>query len=245
MVATHLGEAFVRRATGILNEVRRMHDEVEQLRGNASGQLTIGLSIAAHLWLLPKVLDPFRRQFAKVHLHIIEGFYPTLEQGLLDGSVDFYVGPDPGHKFVGKLRRETLFSGRRAVLCRSKHPLAHATSLRELANAEWITTSITPKAEKELGALFRSHDLPDPKLALRSQSALTLLTCLANSDLLAMAPAQWVMSPFAGRVLTAIRVKEELSAPPIIAVTRADAPPSPAAIFLLDLIGRAAKHVGE
>ena len=65
MVATRLGEAFVRRATAILNDVRRVRDEIEQLRGNASGQLTIGLSIAAHLWLLPKVLDPFRRKFSK------------------------------------------------------------------------------------------------------------------------------------------------------------------------------------
>jgi LysR family transcriptional regulator of abg operon len=240
MIATRLGEAFVKRATAILNDVRRAQDEVEQLRGNPVGQVTVGLSIAAHLWLLPKVLDPFRRRFSKVHLHIIEGFYPTLEQGLLDGSVDFYVGPDPGHKLPRTLQKTTLLAGRRAVLCRSKHPLAHATSLKELVGAEWITTSITP-----LGALFRRYDLPEPKLALRSQSALTLLTCLAHSDLLAMAPAQWTMSPFANRVLTAVPVKEELSAPPIIAVTRADVPPSPAAGFLRDLIGRAAGHIGR
>ena len=245
MIATRLGEAFVKRATAILNDVRRAQDEVEQLRGNPVGQVTVGLSIAAHLWLLPKVLDPFRRRFSKVHLHIIEGFYPTLEQGLLDGSVDFYVGPDPGHKLPRTLQKTILLAGRRAVLCRSKHPLAHATSLKELVGAEWITTSITPKAEKELGALFRRYDLPEPKLALRSQSALTLLTCLAHSDLLAMAPAQWTMSPFANRVLTAVPVKEELSAPPIIAVTRADVPPSPAAGFLRDLIGRAAGHIGR
>ncbi len=245
MIATRLGEAFVRRATAILNDVRRAQDEVEQLRGNAVGQVRVGLSIAAHLWLLPKVLGPFRRRFSKAHLHIIEGFFPTLEQGLLDGSVDFYVGPDPGHKLPRTLQKTFLLSGRRAVLCRSKHPLAHATSLKELVGAEWITTSITPKAEKELGALFRRYDLPEPKLALRSQSALTLLTCLAHSDLLAMAPAQWTMSPFANRVLTAVAVKEELSAPPIIAVTRADVPPSPAAGFMLDLIGRAAGHVGR
>ena len=245
MIATRLGEAFVKRATAILNDVRRAQDEVEQLRGNPVGQVTVGLSIAAHLWLLPKVLDQFRRRFSKVHLHIIEGFYPTLEQGLVDGSVDFYVGPDPGHNLPRILQKTTLLAGRRAVLCRSKHPLAHATSLKELVGAEWITTSITPKAEKELGALFRRYDLPEPKLALRSQSALTLLTCLAHSDLLAMAPAQWTMSPFANRVLTAVPVKEELSAPPIIAVTRADVPPSPAAGFLRDLIGRAAGHIGR
>jgi DNA-binding transcriptional LysR family regulator len=84
--------------------------------------------------------------------------------------------------------------------------------------------------------------LPEPRLALRSQSALTLLTCVAHSDLLAMAPARWTMAPFASRVLTAIPVTEELSAPPIITVRRADVPPSPAAGYLIDLIERAATN---
>ena len=245
MLLTPLGEAFVRRATAILNDVRRAGDEFEQLRGNAVGSVTVGLSIAAHLWLLPKVLEPFRRRFANVHLHIIEGFYPTLEQGLHDGSVDFYVGPDPGQKLLRALQKTLLLPGRRAVLCRSKHPLANATSLKELIRTEWITTSITPRAEKELGVLFKRYGLPEPTLALRSQSALTLLTCLAHSDLLAMAPAQWTMSPFANRVLAAIPVKEELSAPAIILVTRTDVPPSPAASFLIDLINRAAGRIGR
>ena len=58
-------------------------------------------------------------------------------------------------------------------------------------------------------------------------------------------PAQWTMSPFANRVLTAIRVKEELSAPAIIFVTRSNVPPSPAASFFIDLIKRAAGHIGS
>jgi len=244
MVVTPLGKAFVKRATAILNDVRRAEDEFAQLRGNAVGQVRIGLSIAAHLWLLPKVLLPFRRRFPKIHLHIIEGFYPTLEQGLQDGSFDFYVGPDPGLTLPRALDRETLLAGRRAVLCRAKHPLASATSLKELANAEWITTSITPKAEKELGVLFRRYGLPEPTLAMRSQSALTLLTCLTHSDLLAMAPAQWTLSPFADRILTQIQVKEELSAPSIIIVTRSGVPLAPAASFLLDLMRRVAGHLG-
>jgi DNA-binding transcriptional LysR family regulator len=120
----------------------------------------------------------------------------------------------------------------------------NATSLKDLIDAEWVTTSITPKAEKELGVLFKRYGLPEPTLAMRSQSALTLLTCLAHSDLLAMAPAQWTISPFANRVLTAIPVREELSAPAIILVTRSDVPPSPAAGFFIDLIKRAADHIG-
>jgi LysR family transcriptional regulator of abg operon len=243
MIATPLGAAFIRRAIGILNDMRHARDEFEQLRGNAAGTIAVGLSMAAHLWLLPKALRPFRRKFPKIHLHVVEGFYPTLELGLQDGSVDFYIGPDPGLTLAPGLHGEVLFSGRRAVLSRSKHPLADATSLKELQNAEWITTSITPKAENEIGDLFKRYGLRQPTLVLRCQSALTLLTCLANSDLLAMAPAQWMDSPFANRILTTIDVREELSAPPIIAITRSDVPLVPAAIFLLDLMKRAASHV--
>ena len=79
MMVTPLGQAFVRRATAILNDVRRAQEEFEQLRGNAVGLVTIGLSIAAHLQLLPKTLQQFRQRYPKVRLRIIEGFYPTLE----------------------------------------------------------------------------------------------------------------------------------------------------------------------
>ena len=192
MIATPLGVAFVQRANSILNDVRRAKDEFEQLKGNATGEVTIGLSIAAHLRLLPGSLRPFRERHPKIRLHIIEGFYPTLAPGLQDGSVDFYIGPDPGLRLPSALKKETLLTEERAVLCRVKHPLAHATSLKELRHAAWITTSITPKAENEIGDIFKRHRLPEPVLALQSQSALTLLTCLTNSDLLAMAPAQWV-----------------------------------------------------
>jgi DNA-binding transcriptional LysR family regulator len=100
------------------------------------------------------------------------------------------------------------------------------------------------KAESEIGDLFKRYKLPRPVPAMQSQSALTLLTCLANTDLLAMAPTQWVESPFANHVLTTIPIREELTAASIIVVTRADSPLSPAAGFLLDLMRRIAGREG-
>jgi len=239
MVPTELGQHFVRRSVAILNDVRRAREEFEQLRGQAVGNITVGLSIAAHLSLLPGALRPFRKRYPDVRLHIVEGFYPTLEADLLDGGIDFYIGPDPGAPLPAVLRKETLLSGRRAVLCRHRHPLAKARSLAELTQAEWITTSITSRAEDEIGSLFKRYRLPEPRLALRSQSALTLITCLANTDLLTMAPTQWTKSPLTSSVLTTIDVKEELSAAPIILVTKSEMPLVPAANFLLDLMKRA------
>jgi hypothetical protein len=62
-----------------------------------------------------------------------------------------------------------------------------------------------------------------------SQSALTLLTCLANSDLLAMVPAQWGRFKMTGDALSTIRIEEDLTAPPLVLVRRADLLLTPAA----------------
>jgi DNA-binding transcriptional LysR family regulator len=236
---TPLGQAFLTRARSILSEIRRTREEVEQLRGAGTGTVTVGLSIAAHLALLPPSLRPFRARYPNIRLHIIEGFYPTLEAGLRDGSIDFYVGPDGGTQPMPGLAREVLFQNRRVVLCRTGHPLAAATTLAELATADWVTTSITADAGNEINAFFSRHGLPPPRLAVRSQSALTLLTCLANSDLLAMVPSQWERFEMTGKVLTTIRIAEELTAPPLVVIRRADLPLTPAALDLLDLMRRA------
>lgn len=243
VVATPLGEAFVARARSILTEIRRTREEVEQLRGAGTGTVTVGLSIAAHLALLPPSLRPFRARYPDIRLHIIEGFYPTLEERLRDGTVDFYIGPDGGAQPVPQLSREVLFHNRRIVLCRAGHPLAAATSLRVLVGQDWVTTSITADAGDEINAFFARHGLPPPRLAVRSQSALTLLTCLANSDLLAMVPAQWERFEMTGKALTTIKVEEELTAPPLVLVRRSDLPLTPAALYLLDLMHRATSRL--
>ena len=111
---------------------RRLAAAAQVRMQNPRGEVTIGLSIAAHLRLLPGSLRPFRDRHPKIRLHVIEGFYPTLAPGLQDGGVDFYIGPDPGLRFPAALKKETLLTSKRAVLCRMKHPLAGATSLKGL-----------------------------------------------------------------------------------------------------------------
>src|SRR6478736_5279873 len=54
MVLTPMGEAFVRRASAVLSEVRRARDEVEQLRGGSAGSVIAALSIVPHLAMLPR-----------------------------------------------------------------------------------------------------------------------------------------------------------------------------------------------
>lgn len=239
MTLTPTGEAFVRRVKNVLTEVRRAREEIDQLHGGASGSVAAAMSIMPHLAILPRLLRTFRLKYPKIELRIIEGQYPAVESDLRDGNLDFYVGPPPERRLTPGLIADKLFDNERKIFCRKGHPLVGAKSLRQLVDAEWLTTSITYSAEKELSDLFEQYQLPMPRLALRSQSALTMMVSLANSDLLAMIPKQWAEFPFTASVFSIIDIREPLvKSPPIVMIKRAGLPLTPAAEFLADLVRR-------
>jgi DNA-binding transcriptional LysR family regulator len=239
---TAIGQTFLRRAYSVRSELQKAKEEVDQLRGMAHGTVTACLSSVPHLALLPNALGPFRRQFPAVELHIIDATFPNIEISLLEGRVDFYVGPIPA-KLPRELQGEKLFDNTRVIMGRKGHPLAGARSLRELVGAEWITTSITNKAEEEIGPLFAELGLPAPRLAMRAQSSQTFLVSMVYSDLLMMLPVQWVKFPLWGDVLQQIKIKELLPAPPIHIVRRAGMPLTPAAEYFCDMVRRASGHM--
>ena len=242
IVPTPIGEAFIRRARSVDNELLRARDEVAQLRGLTHGNLRVALSMVPHMALLPDALRPFRQRFPDVRLDIIDAVFPSVAAEMADGTIECYVGPAPEQVPEG-MRMEKLFDNTRVIVGRKGHPLSAAKSLRELAQAEWATTSITAQAEHELGPLFEQHGLPAPTLVLQAHSALTLIVTLLYSDLLTMLPVQWMSFPLTREALHVIDVAEPLAAPPICIIQRAGLPLTPAAEHLCDLLRRAAAHV--
>lgn len=242
MTLTPAGVLFHRRASVIVHEARRAEEELRQIDGSGDGTVVAGLSIMPHTGLLPRALTPFRRRYPKVRLQLIEGLFPALENRLRDGSVDFYLGASPHQPPARGLVLQKLFSNQRAVFCRKGHPLAAATSLQALMEAEWATTSVDYDASTELGRLFAQHGLPAPSISLLAGSALSTMVALAETDLLAMLPVQWGdFAPFAV-ALQRIMVREVLPAPDIVLIRRPDLPLTPAAEHLVDLMLRSAPH---
>lgn len=241
-VLTAMGVAFVRRAMAVQIELRQAKEEIEQLRGMTTGHVSIALSTASNLALLPKALAPFRARFPDILLTVTEGLLPTVEASLLGGALDFYVGPLTEQPVAKDLVVETLFENSRLVFGRKGHPLAGARSLRELVDARWITTTVTVDSRAELGPLFESRGLPKPRVDMRAPSALTMAVAAANSDLLMMLPEQWLAFPGIGEQLVAFELEETLPAPAMCVVRRNRLPLTPAAEFLCDMLRRASAH---
>ena len=240
MTLTPIGEAFVKRSTAVQQELERARDEVDQLKGINAGTVSIGLSTAPHVAMLPKVIEPFRRRYPDVRLRITEGLFPAMEADIRNGTIDFYVGPLAEENLAGDFISEKLFDNRRVILARRGHPLRHVRSLAELGGAQWVATSVTLDSEAELGPLFQRHGLPRPVTAIQAQSALSMITVAAASDVLAMLPQQWLAFVRSSRLLVQIKVAEELAAPAICVVSRFRLPLTPVAQHLCDLFRRSA-----
>jgi LysR family transcriptional regulator of abg operon len=243
VVPTRMGELFIRRANAVRSELRRAREEIDQLKGEMHGHVGVCLSTVPHIALMPYVLPAFRARYPDVHLDIAEGLYPTVEGPLRMGLVDCYVGPPPRDSPGSELVVEKLFDNTRVIMSRRGHPLARARSLADLIDAEWLTTSITHKADEELDPLFAQHGLPAPRIVMQAHSSLTYIVAVAYSDLLIMVPRQWLDFPFTRDLLQRIDVEEPLPAPPICLVRRAGLPLTPAAEYFCDMIRRASGHL--
>ena len=242
MTLTPIGRAFLRRSAAVQLELERARDEVLQLRGEAAGKVSIGLSTAPHVSLLPRVLEPFRRSFPDVRLDLREGLFPALESDIRDGLMDFYVGPLAEDRLSGEFVSEKLYDNRRLVFSRRGHPLASAGSLRDLVDTKWVSTSVTTNSEAELFPVFEAQGLPHPVIAVRAQTALSMISVASSSDLMALLPQQWLVFAMRSRLLSHVAISEQIAAPPICIVHRGNLPLTPVAERLCDLFRRAASY---
>ena len=236
---TVYGQSFVVRARSVLQDMERGRQEIDQLRGKGTGKVSAGLSSAVFLSLVPGVYLAFRSTFPDALLSLTEGLFPALEPRLKDGSLDFYIGPRPLGDLDSSYVLQLLFRNTRLVVCRQGHPLANASSLRELLAADWIMTGLSQPIEIEFEKQFSVHRLPSPKSVTQMLTTLPLVALLAATDALAFLPQQWISSTIFKNTLQSIPVKEALDGPDIVLIKRSVLPLTPLAEQLTVLFERA------
>ncbi len=240
---TPIGEAFVRRAAVVQNELRRAKDEVDQLRGQDVGQVSVVMSIAASIAILPRALVAFRKENPSVLLRVSEGLFQPVERDIIDGRVDFYAGALNAPVSDPRLVVEQLFVNQRLIVARAGHPLQTASSIQELGSAYWLRPALTDRSlEADFADWLREMGLPSPKVVMHTRSALQTVLAVAASDLLTVVPRQWLELPeLAGR-LEALPVIPPVSAAPVCMVRQSAIPLTPLAERLSDIVRRVAGH---
>lgn len=239
---TEIGRAFVNRANAIQVELTRAKDEVAQMKGRLSGQVSMALSTASSMALLPKSLGEFRKRYPDAVLKISESFFAPIERELLDGRIDFYVGPFAAGSTANSFIVEQLFQNKRRIVARRGHRLAKVSKFSELAGAQWIRPATAERStEGDFELALEQFGLPSPQIVVQSKSALITMLTVANTDLLTVVPQQWLDFPVTANLIHALDLPPFDSAP-ICILRRPDMPLTPMAEYLCDMMRRAGTH---
>lgn len=240
---TEIGEALVRRASVINEEVRRAREEVEQMKGHATGQVSIATSTAASIAILPRALTNFRKEYPDALVKVSEGIFEPFENDLLQGRIDAYVGVFDQEACSNQFIVEKLFDNERAIVARCGHPLSGATRLADLAGAQWIRPTLAARtSEADFDQMFERSGLPPPEIVMHSRSMLITLLVLVSSDLLTILPKQWLEALFVVGYIQELRVGDPLIAAPVCIVRRRDVPLTPLAERMCDQLRRIGVH---
>lgn len=236
---TDAGKAYLRHAEAALNELRRGKDEVNRIAKGRGGSVSIGMSAAPSLLFLADVIKDFREYYPTVKLNIVAGNFPALQTDLQSKRIEFSISPRPSFDLGPEYLTESLFVGHRAIYCRKNHPLLGARKLADLVQAEWIITGATGTARAEYDDIFEQYGLVPPVPVIQCEYTTALIALLADTDLLAMLPKQWIESNVTQGLLSQINVEETLvSGMDICYIKSTTLELSPAAQYLMTLIRR-------
>lgn len=239
---TPIGDVFVRRAEIIRSEMRRVRDEVEQLKGNFTGQVSMAISPGAALALTPSILRNFRKRYPQALLRLNETFFQPVERSIAAGEIDFYIGAYDHELSSTSLSVEKISDNQRLIIARKGHPLANAKTLAELSDAQWIRPSFANRPDEvAYDQMFIRMGLRRPHVAMHTTSTLMTVLAITNSDLLTILPVQWLEASFTQDLVAPILVEDtKCPCAPMCIVRRSDVPLTPVAEHLCDLARKTA-----
>lgn len=241
---TRAGKALLSRARVIQAELRKAQDDLQLLRGGASGAVAFGIAPASCTLIVPEAMLQFRRHYPAASVRIVEGVNTALLPLVRDETLDFSIGQAPGVRLEGALKFKPLFRPELAVVGRRGHPLRFARSLRELAQASWLMfypLGAGATLEKAFGAL----GLPLPQAIVQCESYASALALLAKTDVLGLIIPQVMAGASGRRDLQVIAVEEAIPAPLVGLYARSDAPLTPAAAAMAQAVTATARRLAR
>ncbi|PCE32970.1 LysR substrate-binding domain-containing protein [Burkholderia ubonensis] len=241
---TGFGQQLQVRARLIVAEMQRARDDIEQAQGATTGSVAAAITPAAAVTILPDAFCAFRRRFPVARVSFIEGFPGVALPRLHDGSLDFAVAVVVPELLAAEFDHAELYASRSLIVARNGHPLASATSLAELVDADWL---MNPSPESSTQALFNcfvAHGLPVPSRIVECPSFGLAHSLMMGSDLLAAMPEQLLDVDWARDRLVVLPIRDRLPAVSVQVVTRRDSPLTPAASMLLDCLRDSARRQG-
>jgi LysR family nitrogen assimilation transcriptional regulator len=200
---TQAGQRLLGHARGILQQVNRARQDLEDQRGAASGLLSIGLPPSVSRTLTAPLVEAFREHFPKARVTMVEGLSTyTLEwllQGRIDCAVVYNATPSAAVDLLPVLEEALYLVSARGKPKRGARPLGRPATLADVAAHELVIPS-RPHAMRMRVETALAEAGVKPRVGLEIESVPAIL------DLVQRHPLHAVLS------LTALRGTEREAA---------------------------------
>ena len=186
---TPYGRTFARTVRLAHAELTAGLSELEVLRGESAGKISVGAMPLCRARILPATIVDFQRTYPTFEVHVAEGSHAELADPLRDGELDLLIGalrdPAPGRDLV----QEPVFIDKPVVLGRAQHPLASKkgrATLRDLAKYDWCLPQRGVPLRDRWQALFEAEGLKPPHVRVEIGSGIAIRQILMNTDALTL-----------------------------------------------------------
>jgi LysR family transcriptional regulator, nitrogen assimilation regulatory protein len=183
---TEAGKRLLAHGRGILQQVQRARQDMEDERGAPLGQLALGLPPSVSRTLTAPLVQAFRLQFPKATLTMVEGLstylLDWLAQGRIDGAVVYNATPAAAIDLLPVLDEPLFLVSARPAAQKRAALRGSPVSLAELARRELVIPS-RPHALRMLLETTLAGAGLKPKVALEIDSVPAILDLVERDAL--------------------------------------------------------------
>jgi LysR family cys regulon transcriptional activator len=157
---TAAGQQVVDRGLRILEEVQNIRRLSADLQDNKSGSLSIGTTHTQARYVLPLIVQKFRKAYPEVDLHLHQGTTEQIGELAKLDRVDFAIATGGAELFPG-LVLLPCYRWTRKIIVPAGHPLTkeRVVSLNSIAKYPIVTYTFSFGGRSSLPALFESNGL--------------------------------------------------------------------------------------
>jgi len=169
---TPAGEQVAERARRVLDEVAAIKTLGDELRGEAQGQLSLATTQTQARYVLPPVIDAFRRRFPQVDFHLHQGTSEQIARMMDERRIDFAMLSESPDAF-SNLVVLPIYRWDRVILVPGDHELAarkQPMDLATLAHYPLVTYLFSDRPQSSLMRSFAAQGLT-PRIAFTARDA--------------------------------------------------------------------------
>lgn len=249
VAVTTYGEALIRHAAIMFDELQRGMRELEHLADPEGGHINIACAETINAGLVAAAMERMTRQYPRVGFSVHSGDQPLLvSHFLLERVSDCVISrPFGGGDIPSAVRSEPLFRERLEVVVSRNSPWARRRRLRlnELADAPWILSHSEVTGDSPVVSAFRAAGVELPRHKVLTGSLNVRYTLLATGRFVTVMPHSVLRFGAARGALKVLPIEIGWWPTPVMIMRLADRGLGPAAQTFLDIVRELAAPLAD